>query len=542
MRSPNTHSFSRVPHADIPRSKFRTQFGYKTTFDSGYLIPFFVDEVLPGDTFDFALTSFCRLATPVVPVMDNIYIDYHFWYVPNRLIWKNWVRMMGEQDNPGDSIDYLVPEIVAPDSGVAVQSISDYMGIPVGVGGLHFDALWHRAYNKIWNSWYRDENLQDRVPEHDDDGPDTYTDYTLLPRGKRKDYFAGALPFPQKGEGVAIPLGDTAPVYGDGALRLANQSVYTTSGTYLSSNAPSSNLATLRVATSSGAAGGDKYGVVSKGQAELAPQGSGLYADLSSATAATINSLRQAFQLQRLLERDARGGTRYTELLVSHFGVTSPDSRLQRPEYLGGGSQPVQIHSVTQTSASGSGSTPQGNLAAVGVSGGRVGFKKSFVEHGVLLGLLSVRVDQNYQYGLQRMFSRRGRYDFYWPVLSHLGEQAILNKEIFAQGPSVVDSDEQVIDDQVFGYQERWAEYRYGVSKITGKLRSGVSGSLDVWHLADKYTALPRLNSAFIQSKPPIKRVLAVQDEPEFIFDSVITCDKIRPMPIYSVPGLIDHF
>lgn len=539
MRSPNTHSFSRVPHADIPRSKFRTQFGYKTTFDSGYLIPFYVDEVLPGDTYDFRLTSFCRLATPVVPVMDNIYLDFHFWYVPNRLVWKNWVKMMGEQENPGDSIDYLVPEIVAPDAGVAVQSISDYIGIPVGVGGLHFDALWHRAYNRIWNEWYRDENLQDRVPQHDDDGPDPYADYVLLPRGKRKDYFAGALPFPQKGEGVAIPLGDTAPVYGDGALRLTGMSSYSQFGAPLQA-AGSSTVHPLQVSLSSLSAG-DNVGVVGPNQVD-SDRPSGLFADLSGATAATINSLRQAFQLQRLLERDALGGTRYCSLLVSHFGVTSPDSRLQRPEYLGGGSSPVQIHSVTQTSASGSGSTPQGNLAAVGVAGSRVGFKKSFVEHGVVIGLVSVRCDQNYQYGLQRMFSRRGRYDFYWPVLSHLGEQAILNKEIYAQGPSVTDEDAQVIDDQVFGYQERWAEYRYGVSKITGKLRSGVDGSLDVWHLADKYTQLPRLNSAFIQSKPPIKRVLAVQNEPEFIFDSVITCDKIRPMPLYSVPGLIDHF
>lgn len=542
MRSPNTHSFSRVPHADIPRSKFRTQFGYKTTFDSGFLIPFYVDEVLPGDTFDFALTSFCRLATPVVPVMDNIYLDYHFWFIPNRLLWKNWVKMMGEQENPGDSIDYLVPEIVAPPAGVAVQSISDYMGIPVGVGGLHFDALWHRAYNLVWNEWYRDENLQDRVPQYNDDGPDPYADYTLLPRGKRKDYFAAALPFPQKGEGVSIPLGESAPVYGVGALHLANQSSFQASGGVLRVGAVSSGYSDLVYNGGTAQAVGNQVGVVSKDQSALLDNGSGLYADLSGATAATINSLRQAFQLQRLLERDARGGTRYTELLVSHFGVSSPDSRLQRPEYLGGGMSPVQIHSVTQTSATGSGSTPQGNLSAVGVSGARVGFKKSFVEHGVVLGLLSVRVDQNYQYGLQRMFSRRGRYDFYWPVLSHLGEQAILNKEIFAQGPGVLSPSGELVDDQVFGYQERWAEYRYGVSKITGKLRSGVSGSLDVWHLADAYDSLPVLNSAFIESKPPIKRCLAVQDEPEFIFDSVITCDKIRPMPIYSVPGLIDHF
>lgn len=540
MRSPNTHSFSRIPHADIPRTKFRTQFGYKTTFNSGALVPFYADEVLPGDTFDFRLTSFCRLSTPVVPFMDNVYLDFHFWYVPNRLLWKNWVRMMGEQDKPGDSIDFLVPIIEAPANGVAVESISDYLGIPVGVPGLQFSALWHRAYNKIWNSWYRDENLQDPVSENDDDGPDDLADYSLLPRGKRKDYFAGALPFPQKGPGVAIPLGDSAPVYGTGSqIKLNPTSQYFASGVNMQATTSGTQNALLRIQTSNLDPAPQLIGLATKNQA---PNGTGLYADLSGATAATINSLRQAFQLQRLLERDARGGTRYTELLVSHFGVTSPDSRLQRPEYLGGGSSPVQIHSVTQTSATSSGSTPQGNLAAVGVSSARVGFKKSFVEHGVVLGLMSIRVDQNYQYGLQRMFSRRGRYDFYWPVLSHLGEQAILNKEIYAQGPDVVDDDDNIIDDQVFGYQERWAEYRYGVSKITGKLRSGVSGSLDVWHLADAYDSLPKLNSEFIASRPPISRVLAVQNEPEFIFDSVCVCDKIRPMPLYSVPGLIDHF
>lgn len=531
MRSPNQHSFSRVPHADIPRSKFRTEQGYKTTFNSGSLIPFYVDEVLPGDTFNLRVTSFCRLATPIVPIMDNIYLDYHFWYVPNRLVWDNFVKMMGERKAPDDSIDYLVPTITAPAiTGVEVMSLSDYMGIPTGVPDLQFDALWHRAYNLVWNEWYRDPNLQDPVPVPLDDGPDDYTDYKLLPRGKRKDYFTGGLPAPQQGPGVNIPLGDMAEVRADGQLVFGStesEDEFNIVGGTISSGRQTVSLSVPDGGVSPGT--GLQYR-------------SGLFADLSTATAATINSLRQAFQLQRLLERDAiGGGNRYCTLLVSHFGVTSPDSRLQRPEYLGGGSAPVNIHSVTQTSATNQ-TSPQGNLAAVGTHGAHVGFSKSFVEHGVIIGLVSVRADLTYQYGLPRMFSRRGRYDFYWPVLSHLGEQAILNKEIYAQGPSVLNDSGSPVDEDVFAYQERWAEYRYGISKITGKLRSSVSGSLDVWHMAEKFEALPTLSADFIESRPPIARSIAIPDEPEFIFDSVITCDKVRPMPVYSVPGLIDHF
>lgn len=540
MKSISQHLFSLAPQANIARSRFVQASNYKTAFDSGFLIPFYVDEALPGDTFSARFTMFARLSTPVVPFMDNLYLDVQFFAIPNRLLWDNWVKMMGERRDPDDSIDYLVPQIrtgITKIDGeytdiVRVGDISDYMGIPPNVPDLSFSALWHRAYNMVWNEWYRDENLQERVPQNYGDGPDSYSDYKLLPRGRRKDYFTSALPWPQKGESVKVPIGDVAPVVSDGSrIRLASTS---TLGSSINMTWNSS--------------GGINYTAhgSSVSPSDLAGQSvsfddSGLVADLSEATGATINSLRQAFQLQKLLERDARGGTRYTELIQSHFGVTNPDARMQRPEYLGGGTVPIQIHSVAQTSSSDS-TTPQGNLAAYGVSAGQVGFSKSFSEHCVLLGLVSVRADLTYQQGLHRMFSRRGRYDFYWPALANLGEQAILNKEIYAQGATVLGEDFEPVDDKVFGYQERWAEYRYGVSRITGKLRSQVDHSLDVWHLAQCFDGLPVLNGSFIEDKPPLKRVLAVQDEPEVVFDCNQMVTKVRPMPMYSVPGLIDHF
>ena len=532
MKSLSQHLFSIAPQAKVPRTKFTQASNYKTAFNSGFLIPFYVDEALPGDTFLAKFTAFGRLSTPVVPFMDNLYLDFQFFAVPNRLLWDNWAKMMGERRDPDDSIDYLAPVINSGDSGVAVESISDYMGIPINVANLDFSALWHRAYNMIWNEWYRDENLQDRVTQNYDDGPDSLSDYTLLPRGKRKDYFTSALPWPQKGDSVNIPLGDTAPVVSDSSNIYFGSTEYDSSYSAPLKWNPDSDLNSWypHINTTSNISG---HGITFGSQ-------TGLVTDLSDATAATINSLRQAFQLQRLLERDARGGTRYTELLESHFGVTNPDARMQRPEFLGGGTVPMQIHSVAQTSSSDA-TTPQGNLAAFGVTAGQIGFSKSFTEHCVILGLVSVRADLTYQQGLHRMFSRRGRYDWYWPVLHNLGEQAILNKEIYAQGSSVKDSDDAVIDDKVFGYQERWAEYRYGVSKITGKLRSTASTSLDVWHLAQNFNQLPVLNSSFIQDKPPLSRVLAVQDEPEVVFDCNQVVSKVRPMGLFSVPGLIDH-
>ena len=514
--SPQQHTFAEVPHADIPRSQFRRNHGIKTAFDSGLLIPIFVDEALPGDTFSVRLSSVSRLATPTVPFMDNLHMDFFFFSVPNRLLWSNWKKFMGEQEDPSSSVDYTIPQVTAPGGGWTVGSLGDYFGIPILVDPMPVSALYFRAYNLIYNDWFRDQNLTDsEVVNIYSDGPDSNAFYGVLRRCKRHDYFTSALPWPQKGTEVDLPLGSRADIKSDSA-----------GGTADTMGVMDVNDVARRFEITGAPLIADLGTPVPD---------SVLYADLSTATAATINSLREAFQLQKMLERDARGGSRYTEIIKSHFRVDSPDARQQRPEYLGGGSSPVSVTPVPQTSSSDV-QSDQGHLAAVGYhSQSGVGFTKSFVEHCVIIGLVNVRADITYQQGLGRMWSRSTKYDFYWPALANLGEQSVLNKEIFAQGIAA--------DDLVFGYQERWAEYRYFPSKITGVLRSDAPTSLDVWHLAQDFSALPVLNTAFMEDNPPVQRVVAVQSpEPEFIFDGFFEVTCTRPMPIYSVPGLIDHF
>lgn len=545
------HLFSQIPSAQIPRSVFDRSHGYKTTFNSGFLVPFYVDEVLPGDSFKLTATLFARLATPIVPFMDNLYLETFFFFVPNRLVWDNWQKFNGEQKNPSDSTDFLIPTVSG--TNVHNQTLWDYFGLPTNVNkALKVNALPFRAYNLIFNEWFRDENLQESLNVPTGDGPDNLSNYNLVRRGKRHDYFTSCLPWPQKGPGVEISLGGVIPVSGDVSFYRQVGSYHVDSGISGVSNWSDKVLFKETVPFTIGNKDANWTG-----SAPVAFQGSfaasdphpdrisffagrygiaadGFKADLSKATPISINDLRQAFQIQKLYERDARGGTRYTEILRSHFGVISPDARLQRPEYLGGSSARISINPVQQTSATND-TTPQGNLAAFGVvSDSFHGFSKSFVEHGYVFGFVNVRADLTYQQGLNRMWSRQGRFDFYWPVLAHLGEQAVLNKEIYAQGTAD--------DDEVFGYQERYAEYRYYPGQITGKFRSTDPQTLDSWHLAQKFSSLPALSSEFIQDNPPVERVIAVQNEPQFLFDSYIRLKCARPMPVYSVPGLVDHF
>lgn len=527
--------YALVPKADIPRSTFRRIHEHKTTGPSGYLIPILIDEVLPGDVHSGKMTLFARLSTLLFPLMDNATVETQFFFVPARILWSNWKKFMGEQANPGDSISYLVPTV--PVTGVTnafsntdlKNMLVDYMGIP----GANFpgqtinpNALPFRAYNLIYNEWYRDQNLQNSTIVNLGDGPDTGANYVLLRRNKKHDYFTSCLPSPQKGAAVSLPLQGTAPIIGLGTNAAATtvagpQVVKETSGsTATYNNFTAGNGATISTIYMNATAGLGGY-----------PQ---VFADLSQATASTINALRLAVQTQKLLERDMRGGTRYTESLQMHWGVHPQDSRLQRPEYIGGGSSDIQTSAIAQTTGSGvTGQTTNfGSLAGQATATGQHHFQLVAQEHGYILGLMSLMTRPTYQQGLHRMWNRSTRYDFAWPEFAAIGEQGVFNSEIYIQGTGA--------DTGIFGYQERYAEYRFTPSRISGLFRTANTGSIGQWHLSQSFASLPTLGATFIQETAPFQRALsagATADNWQFLVDMLFEIKTTRCLPAYGVPG-----
>ncbi len=519
------HQFSQVPRADIPRSSFNLSHGLKTTFDADYVVPILTMDIIPGDTFNLKASFFMRLATPLHPIMDNMYVNTFFFFVPYRTIWDNFEKFHGAQDDPGDSIDFTVP-VLGTTGTLSTGDMGDYMGLPINTNIANttdISALPFRAYRKIWNEWFRDENLQDSQLTPTDDGPDDNADsgWTSVPltRGKRFDYFTSCLTAPQKGSAVSLPLGTSATIK-TAAAENVSPTVYSTSeAEWRKFTAPSPVPSFVTVDTNTAGSTNE------------------LFADLSNATAATINDLRLAFQTQRLLERDARAGTRYVEALSAHWGVTSPDHRLQRAEFLGGGSSRLNVTPVAQTSGQPvpAADDKLGNLAGYGTVSGTHGFSKSFVEHGCLVGLVNINADLTYSQGLDRMWTKSTRYDFFYPVLAQIGEQSVLNKEIWSDGSAN--------DELVFGYQERYAEYRHANSRLSGLFRPDAASNLAAWHLSEDFGSLPTLGNTFIKSNlgVPLDRALAIPTEPHMIADFFFDIKAARPMPVYGVPGNIDR-
>ena len=542
MNRNSEFNFAQNPQVGVSRSRFQRNSDNKTTFNTGDLIPVYLDEVLPGDTHQIDVACVMRMATPIFPVMDNAFCDFYFFFVPNRLLWEHWKEFMGENKETAwtPKTEYSVPQVTAPAGGWAEGTLADYMGLPTKVEGISVSALPGRAYGLIYNEWFRNQNVTqptlvevtDATTTGKNDGSTTNDSAITLAKplkaAKVFDYYTGALPEPQKGEPITVPLSGNAPInlYNKNDEILYSKVRLTTNGTYTDSK--------YKELTGDKNAGYPTTLMLSNNPVGEAAEPAYLRADLTSVTAATINQLRQAFQIQKLLEKDARGGTRYREVLREHFGVISPDSRMQIPEYLGGYRLPINVSQVIQTSST-DGTSPLGNTAALSVTTmNKPMFTKSFTEHGLIMGLAVVRTDQTYQQGIERMWSRKGRYDYYWPVLANIGEQAILNKEIYAQGNTK--------DEEAFGYQEAWADYRYKPSKVTGLFRSNAAQSLDAWHYAQDYNALPTLSTAWMeQTDTEMKRTLAVQSQPDFIADFYFMNKTTRCMPVYSIPGLIDH-
>lgn len=572
------HRFSDAPAMYMRRTKFDRSHVYKTTFNSGKLIPVFVDEVLPGDTTRMSVNYFARLATPIKPIMDNIYLDWFFFFVPNRLVWEHWQNFCFEQEDPDDSTDYVIPTVTATGNSdnAYVGSLWDYFGLPVNTAGnlSGISALPFRGVFLIWNEWFRDENLQKSVKIQKGDaneildssrasdqpswvftsGTNIVPGHACPPRGKRHDYFTSAFPWTQKGPGVSIGLAGTASIVdpspttgyllhstsnqlaavsaydGDASSSGGDRSTYGTGSITFNRGSSDSHWSNV-----GGFAGNTSDRITMSAQPASGFLANDSYVDLDTSSIFTINSLRTAFQMQKFYERLARGGSRYTEVLRSFFGVVSPDARLQRPEFLGSFTKMVNVNPIAQTSATDN-TSPQGNLSAYGVTAGKFhGFTKSFVEHGYIIGFVCARADLTYQQGINKMWLRSTVYDFYWPTFAHLGEQAIELREIYAQGTEA--------DTTVFGYQERYAEYRYKPSQITGKFRSSVTGgNLDIWHLSQFFSNAPTLSEEFITENPPIDRIIAVPGEPEFLLDIGFRYTTVRPMPMFGTPGLVDHF